>query len=100
MGMQPADVSGYAVGNIESPRAGTYRLAFGFDDWARLWINGHKVVERDHDDGFAVQHISCRLEEGNNEIRVKLSNKNNNEWRLWAFCVTVKQAEQVEIHTE
>jgi hypothetical protein len=77
---------------ISIPEKGDYVLEVGFDDWLRLWINGEELYRNRHDCGFAVDRVAVTLPAGESEIRVKLSNCDNINWRLWAFCVTAKKA--------
>lgn len=94
-GTQPCDVSAYAVGTIFIPEEGNYVIDIGFDDWLRLWIGGEELHCSRHDCGFAVDQVAVKLPAGEGEIRVKLSNYDNMQWRLWAFCVTAKKAAQI-----
>ena len=91
MGTQPCEVSAYAVGKILIPKEGDYVFDVGFDDWLRLWINGNELHANRHDCGFEVDRVKVKLPMGECEIRVKLSNFDNMQWRLWTFCVTVRK---------
>lgn len=84
-GTQPTDVSAVAIGTLNIPKPGRYRLHLGFDDWLTLWINNAQVFQSRHDQGFAVATIDHDFRQGPAEIRLKLSNKNNLQWRLWSF---------------
>lgn len=87
-GVQPCDVSAYAVGTLNASGEGEYELTVGYDDWLRLWVNGELVHDGRHDAGFATERIRSTLRAGENEIRVKLGNFDNLQWRLWAFSLT------------
>ena len=91
VGTQPCEVSAYAVGKILIPKEGDYVFDVGFDDWLRLWINGNELHANRHDCGFEVDRVKVKLPMGECEIRVKLSNFDNMQWRLWTFCVTVRK---------
>ena len=91
VGTQPSEVSAYAVGRILIPEEGDYVFDVGFDDWLRLWINGNELHSNRHDCGFEIDTVAVKLPTGECEIRVKLSNYDNMQWRLWAFCVTAKK---------
>ena len=92
VGTQPANVSAYAVGQITMPEAGAYTLAVGYDDWIRVWVNGKEIHTGEHDNGFAIDHIPCELPAGPSEIRIKLSNFDNAQWRLWTFHAALQKA--------
>ncbi len=84
-GAQPAEVCAYAVGEIDVPAAGRYRLHVAFDDWMTLWLNGSPLFTKRHDHGFAEEAIPVSLPSGKQQIRIKLSNHDNFQWRLWTF---------------
>jgi len=89
VGTQPRDVSAYAAGTLTIPEAGEYVLRIGFDDWLRCWIDGELVCDASHENRFdVVETAPLHLSAGGHEIRVKLSNADNAQWRLWAFCLT------------
>jgi hypothetical protein len=44
-GVQPGDVSAYAVGALTASAEGEYELTVGYDDWLRLWINGEGILK-------------------------------------------------------
>jgi len=93
MGTQPCEVSAYAAGKIAVPEGGDYTFDLGFDDWLCLWVNGEEIHRSRHERGFTTDPIAVRLPTGESEIQVKLSNMDNLQWRLWAFCLTVRKAE-------
>lgn len=84
-GTQPSGVSAYAAGETTIAQAGTYEAELAFDDWAILWINGQQVFTARHEHGFLARKTELILPAGRTEIRVKLSNNDNQQWRLWAF---------------
>ena len=84
------DVAAYAVGKVHIGKSDLYNIYIGYDDRLSLWINGEPVIAGGyHAQGFAVDHITWRLPAGEVEIRVKLSNEDNYQWRLWAFHVKI-----------
>ena len=84
------DVSAYAVGKVHVNKSGLYDLYIGYDDWLSLWINGEPVITSGHhNSGFAIDKETRSLPAGDVEIRVKLSNQDNFQWRLWAFHVKI-----------
>jgi hypothetical protein len=90
IGTQPVDVAAYAVGKVHIGKSDLYNIYIGYDDRLSLWINGEPVITGGyHAQGFAVDHITWRLPAGEVEIRVKLSNEDNYQWRLWAFHVKI-----------
>ncbi len=89
-GTQPHEVSAYAIGTIDIERAGQYRLYIGFDDWLALWVNGEEVLFEKHDTGFREIKLVCDFAQGSNALRIKLSNSDNFQWRLWAFSVRIE----------
>lgn len=91
-GAQPAGVCAYAVGDIELPAPGRYLVHVGFDDWMTLWINGKPLFSECHDHGFKSVEVPVSLPAGNTQIRVKLSNQDNFQWRLWAFSLRLDPA--------
>ncbi|MDE2797636.1 MAG: DUF2961 domain-containing protein, partial [Gemmatimonadota bacterium] len=91
VGTQPVNVSAYAVGQITPPEAGAYTLVVGYDDWIRVWLNGAEIHAGQHDNGFAIDHIPCELPIGPSEIRIKLSNFDNAQWRLWTFHTALQK---------
>ncbi len=88
-GTQPSDVSAYAIGAVHIAGAGPHTLRIGFDDWLTLWIDEEQIYTGKHDAGFKIEEIPVDLPSGNVEIRIKLSNRNNAQWRLWAFSLVV-----------
>lgn len=73
------------------PEAGGYTLAIGYDDWIRVWVNGEEIYVGQHNNGFAIDHIPCNLPSGPSEIRIKLSNFDNAQWRLWTFHAALQK---------
>jgi len=98
MGTQPSEVSAYAVGKLFVREDGDYILEIGFDDWLRLSINGKELYSGRHDQGVAVHRITMTLPAGASDIRIKLSNFDNMQWRLWAFCMTARKAEPARLN--
>ena len=84
-GAQAGNVSAYAYGQINIDSAGKYNLALGFDDWIKVWINGKLIFAGKHEKGFDNQSLEVELPEGESKILIKLSNQDNQQWRLWAF---------------
>ena len=93
-GAQPANVCAYAVGEVDVPAAGKYLLHVGFDDWITIWIDNQRLPSKRHDHGFAVETIPVTLPAGKVQVRVKLSNQDNFQWRLWAFNLRLTPTEQ------
>jgi len=89
-GTQPVAVAAYAVGTLYVNSAGPYRIHIGFDDWLILWVNGVELFRGRHDAGFSEETVICDLPAGNTELRIKLSNRDNFQWRLWAFNLRVE----------
>lgn len=87
VGAQPAEVSAYALGTIRVPKAGSYTLHLGFDDWIKVWIGGREVYAGRHDKGFGEASQEVDLPAGEVPVRVKLANFDNMHWRLWAFAL-------------
>ena len=84
------DVSAYAVGKVHVNKSGLYDIYIGYDDWLSLWINDEPVITSGHhNSGFAIDKETRALPAGDVEIRVKLSNQDNFQWRLWAFHVKI-----------
>ena len=71
---------------------GTHRIRLGFDDWMKVWVDGQEVYRGRHDSGFEVETVECDLPAGDVEFRVKLSNKDNEQWRLWALNFILEKA--------
>lgn len=69
------------------PAPGRYLAHVGFDDWMTVWINGAPVLDERHDHGFKIQEVPVALPASKTQIRVKLSNQDNFQWRLWAFSL-------------
>jgi hypothetical protein len=90
MGTQPFAVSAYAMTTIAAEDEVSDRLVIGFDDWLKVWVNGRLVTERQHYDGFATAAIPAQFQRGENRILVKLSNSDNEQWRLWAYSFRVE----------
>ena len=88
---KPVAVSAYARATVESPEKRSARIRLAFDDWLTLWVNGEKVATRRHDRGFEIGYFPVNLRAGDNIIQVKLSNFDNQEYRLWAFSCAVEQ---------
>ncbi|MFC1736059.1 DUF2961 domain-containing protein [Candidatus Hydrogenedentota bacterium] len=90
-GTQPSDVSAYAAATLSVRERGKYDIEVAFDDWMTLWIDGRKIYTGKHDSGFETETIPCDLDGKDIEIRVKLSNKDNFQWRLWTFSLKLKK---------
>jgi hypothetical protein len=90
MGAQPVEASAYALGTIEVPKAGSYDLRLGFDDWIKVWIDGERVYQGRHDNGFAEAATEVELPAGEVPVLVKLANFDNMQWRLWAFALRLE----------
>lgn len=89
-GTHPVDAAAYAqtIINMDAERHCSLRI--GFDDWIKIWVNGALVSYLQHDNGFAVENIPVNLKKGENTILIKLSNKDNIEWRCWAFSCVIE----------
>jgi hypothetical protein len=87
----PLGMSFYARGKVSVQKNGIYDLRLGFDDWMKIWINGEEVTTIRHDNGFDVAVVKVKLNEGENEIMIKLNNNSNREYRLFAFNCAVKK---------
>jgi hypothetical protein len=70
----------------------TATLRLGFDDWAKIWLNGRPVSSLRHDDGVKAADVPIALEKGENHLVIRLSNSDNTEWRCWAFSCVVDDA--------
>lgn len=90
VGTQPYDCSADASTVISSDKARNRTLVLGFDDWAKLWLNGELIATLRHDAGFKTAQIPLELNKGDNKLTVRLSNSNNEEWRCWAFSCVLK----------
>jgi len=86
VGTQPSNVSAYAVSTM-SPEKGFYDIEVGFDDWMILWIDGKEIYSGKHESGFGTEKIPFEFNGKDAEIRVKLSNGDNFQWRLWTFSL-------------
>lgn len=92
-GTQPDRCAAYASAEIVSKKAGKAVLRLGFDDWAKVWLNGVAVATLRHDDGVRSAEIPVALKAGSNRLVVRLSNFDNVEWRCWAFSCAVMKPE-------
>ena len=81
------DVSAYAVATLHIDTPGSYRMHIGFDDWMTLWVDGNEIYSGRHDAGFREETVTRSLPAGEVELRIKLSNQDNFQWRLWAFSL-------------
>ncbi len=90
IGTQPVNVSAYAATQITCEAPCRKRLSLNFDDHLRLWVNGHLVLEQHHPHGMAA-FITPPLElhKGANNILLKLSNTDNEQWRVWTMSVQI-----------
>ena len=59
----------------------------------RVWVNDKPIATLRHDDGFAVSEVPITLSQGENRLRLKLSNFDNVEWRCWAFSCVIRTAD-------
>lgn len=84
-GTQPNEVFGYAVGEFDIAASGDYRIQFAYDDDAILWIDGEEVHRGKHEKGFSKVNVTHSLTKGRHKVKVKLSNRDNRQWRVWAF---------------
>ena len=89
---QVSGAAAYAVGTLSIDEPGVYQIDVGYDDALALWVEGEKIHDGRHDDGFAVEQIERELPAGEVEVRVKLSNADNFQWRLWAFSLSAEKA--------
>ena len=92
-GTQPVEAAAYAETVIEAQSDTEAVLRLGFDDWMRVWINDKPIATLRHDDGFAVSEVPITLSQGENRLRLKLSNFDNVEWRCWAFSCVIRTAD-------
>jgi len=90
-GTQAEYASAYATGFINIEEAGDYELIIGYDDWIKIWIDDELIHTGRNDKGFEVDKIRVKLPESNVEIKIKLSNMNNFQWRLWAFNLKLRK---------
>jgi hypothetical protein len=93
-GTQPVDVSAYAEGVLNVPEAGAYALHVSFDDAIRIWVNGQVAYAGEHPNELDHATVNVNLNQGANRVMVKLSNKDNIQWRLWAFCLKARKHNQ------
>lgn len=91
IGAQAGEVSAYASANIEVEKAGTYQLKLGYDDWIKVWVNGELIHEGRHDKGIDMDIINVNLKASGNKVLVKLSNFDNEQWRVWSFVLRVEE---------
>ena len=83
----------YGRGEVHIEDTGMYYLRLGFDDWLTLWVNGELINTFRHERGFEIVRVPLMLEEGINTVLIKLSNRDNREFRLWALnCVFERMA--------
>ena len=87
---KPVAVSAIARGKLRSTGRREASLRVGFDDWLTLWVNGEEIATRKHDRGFETASFPAVLQSGENTIQIKLSNFDNQEYRLWAFSCAVE----------
>ncbi len=92
-GTQPADAAAYAETAITAQSEKQAVLRLGFDDWMRVWVNDELIATLRHDNGFAVNEVPVTLRQGENRLRLKLSNFDNVEWRCWAFSCVILTAD-------
>ncbi|MHC4982041.1 MAG: DUF2961 domain-containing protein [Planctomycetota bacterium] len=92
VGTQPTAVCGYAAARVQIDEPGKYTIAFGYDDMAKLWLDGELIHSANHAGGFCVEKIACDLPRREAQFRVKLSNEDNEQWRLWAFSFRLERA--------
>lgn len=90
-GTQPGNVSAYALSKLNVDKPGKYKLIIGYDDWMKIWINRELVYSGKHDHGFNLDSVEVDLRSTDNEIKVKLSNFDNFQWRLWAFTLRMEK---------
>jgi len=90
-GTQPAGRAAYAQTTIISPRERKVVLRLGFDDWMKVGLNDGPAKTFRHDEGFAVADVPFVLREGKNQLRIKLSNSDNVQWRCWAFSCVIAE---------
>ncbi len=84
-GAQPVNCSAYAVGEVDMPAAGEYTMHLGYDDWMTVWVGERQIYTGRHEQGFRTAGTRVVLPAGRSVVRVKLSNFDNRQWRLWAF---------------
>ena len=53
-------------------------------------VPGELVHDGRHDVGYATETVRTTLCAGENEIRIKLANFDNFQWRLWTFSLTAR----------
>lgn len=94
IGTQPDKCAAYASTVISSLKEREVILRLGFDDWMNIWLNGQPISTLQHDNGFKISEVPVTIRKGNNNLVIRLSNFDNNEWRCWAFSCVIKNAEQ------
>jgi len=85
IGLLAGNVSAYLEGDFEIETSGPHVLRVGFDDWARIWLNGEHIADARHDNGFEVTKFRALMKTGKNHLRIKLSNFNNTNFRAWVL---------------
>ena len=90
-GTQPEFASAYAVGYVDITEARDYELSVGYDDWIKIWIDDELLHTGRNDKGFEVDRVRLKLPAGKVEIKIKLANQNNFQWRLWAFNLKLRK---------
>jgi hypothetical protein len=91
VGTQPVDAAAYALTDINIESYGKFILNIGFDDWIKVWINEEFIASFKNDSGFDTIEVPVFLKKGKNRLMIKLSNKDNIEWRCWAFSCKFKK---------
>jgi hypothetical protein len=82
-------VVGYALKYIDSDVETNARVFLGFDDEAAVRVNGSVAFEGRHPAGFREASFTVPLRKGRNRVLVKLSNRPNTTWKLWAFSFRI-----------
>lgn len=85
----PTDVSAYAATTVESAGNRRARIRIGHDDWLRLWLNGELVYHGDEQSGFRTHELEVDLRQGENDVLLKVANRDNTNFRAWVFLFDV-----------
>lgn len=83
----PVNTSAYAATTITSDGARTATIRVGHDDWFKLWVNGKLVYEGEELNGLQTREIEVPLKAGDNQILAKIGNRENTNFRAWAFLL-------------
>lgn len=78
----------YVLIRVQSDTAQDATLRIGHDDPLRVWLNGKPVGNFDETRGFVLENAALKLDNGANEVLLKVANEWNGNWAAFAASLS------------